>query len=141
MPAFDTSVLVPLLDRGHPRHTEAARRFDAADQVLIHPAVASELTTVVRRLAKDRGQDGNRAARQALRALLEQPRVRLESELQADAALRRYLADAALSFTDALVAQMRWHHDQQEPVAFDDDLLRASRIPVADLPGASNVHD
>lgn len=123
MPAFDASALVPLFDAAHPRHDEARRRFREARQVLLHPCTVAEMTMVVRRIAKDHGRNGNKVARQALSSLLEQPRVRIEASLDYEAAVAMYLDTNKLSFTDAVVAQMRHHHDRKAPVTFDDDLL------------------
>lgn len=128
MPAFDADALVALVDAAHPHHVEAKHRFDSADQVLLHPSVVTEFTTVVRRHAKAKGIDGNVAAREALRNILTQPRVRLEERLAYPSAVARYMESKALSFTDAIVAQLAWQ-DQDPPVTFDTQLRRAATQP------------
>ncbi len=120
MTTFDTSALVPLFDVRHPRREEARAAFRAARTAKLHPCVLAELTTVVRRLAKDRGQDGNKEARNALRALLGQPRCGISTQADYDKAVRRYLSDSALSLTDAIISTMK------EPYAFDERILRAA---------------
>lgn len=127
MPAFDVNVLVALVDEDHPHHPVATRLFDTAGTVLLHPCVLTEFTTVIRRHAKSIGQDGNAAARRALRAVLAQPRVTVEPSIPEADAIARYLAFPGLSFTDAVVAEMRWHHDRQEPITFDQGVVKASR--------------
>lgn len=127
MPAFDASALVPLFVPGHPHEAPATVRFEEVGVVLVHPCVLAEMTTALRREAKNRGLDGNETARAALEALLAEPRVRVEPALAYDDAIARYLAFTGLSLTDAIVAELRWHHDRQEPVTFDRDLLRAAR--------------
>lgn len=127
MPAFDTDALVALVDQDNEHHAEARRRFVQADLVLLLPSVLSEFTTVVRRHARAKRMDGNKAARKALSQLLAEPRVRVEAQLDYLAASKRYLETPGLSYTDALVAQMRWHHDQLDPVTFDKAVLRAAR--------------
>ena len=126
MPAIDTDALVALVTADHPHHAEAVRRFEDAVQVYVHPAVACEFTTVVRRQANRAGQDGNKAARRTLKALLAQPRVRLDAAVPHAAAAARYEASPRLSLADAIVAESRWHYDGQDPISFDQALLRAA---------------
>lgn len=126
MPAFDTDALVALVTPTHPHHVQARKQFDDAGQVFIHPAVAAEFTTVVRRQANKASLDGNRIARQHLLALLDQPRVRLDSNVDHDHAVERYLAWNPLSLTDAIVAESRWSYDRQDPVTFDQDIIKAA---------------
>lgn len=125
MPAFDTSVLIPLFDVGHPRHGQSQRLFLEADMVLLHPCVLQEVTTVVRRNAKDAGQDGNKAARAVLRKLLAQPRVRIAGDMDYDAVVELYVDNAKLSFTDAVVCGMRSYFDRKDPVTFDERMVAA----------------
>lgn len=125
MPLFDTSALVPLFDEAHPNHKKATAAFQAADLVLLHPCVVLELTTVLRRLGKAARLDGNRAAREALVVLLQEPRVRMEGNH--DAAVELFLADTRISFTDAIVAVSGSGVDA--PVAFDDAISKAAAMP------------
>ena len=126
MPAIDTDALVALITPGHPHHGEAVRRFEAAAQVYVHPAVACEFTTVVRRQANRAGEDGNKVARRTLKALLAQPRVRLDASVAHPDAVARYEGAPRLSLADAIVAEFRWHHDKQDPITFDQGILRAA---------------
>lgn len=125
MPAFDTGVLIAIVDEEHARHREAKRLFDEAQEVLIHACIVAEFTTVVRRLAKHAGADGNRAARDALNGLLAQPRVRIVNTMDHADAVRLYMAESRLSFADAVVSEMRRGFDRQESVTFDPS-IRAS---------------
>lgn len=128
MPLFDTSALLPLFNPGHSHHDDAKKAFESCGQVVLHPLVIHEFTTVVRRLAKDRGADGNEEARRGLLALLAEPRVKVRADMDYDAAIDRYIAAPRLSFTDAVVAGSRFHYDKEEPIAFDDHLLKAQAL-------------
>ena len=90
----------------HEHHARARKAFRNADDVLLHPCILAEFTTVVRRNAKDAGEDGAKAARLALRALLHQPRVRVVHDIDHGAAVRRFLARPRLSFADAILLEV-----------------------------------
>ena len=130
MPAFDTSALLPLFNPQHPHYGRARARFEAAETVILHPSVITEFTTVMRRLAKDKGLDGNEKARQALVALLQQPRVAIRAEMDYDAVVDRYLCAPGISFTDAVVGASVLHFDKSQPVTFDKKLGKL-RAPTA----------
>lgn len=118
MSVFDASVLIPLFMQRHPHHEAAKKHFENADLVLLHPCVIDEFTTVSRRLANDQGLDGNRYARTSLQALLNEPRVRVRSEMNYDDVVALYLAAPRLSFTDAVVQRLAL--DQKtKPLSFD----------------------
>lgn len=126
MPAIDADALVALHTSTHPQHGEARRRFEAAGHIHAHPSVLAEFTTVMRRQATRQGLDGNKVAREALQSVLAQPRVRLSIDVDHGDAIRRYLANAALSFTDAIVATFRWSADKQDPITFDKAIVKAA---------------
>ena len=119
MSTFDTSALVPVYARRHPRRAEAVQAFEQADEVVVHPCVLAEFSGVMRRLAKDEGHDGNAVARRAVQELLAQPRVVVRSDVDHDQAVAKYLGDHALSFTDAVIVCA------QDAVAFDEGIWRA----------------
>lgn len=131
MPAFDTNVLIALIDEDHAQHQEAKQRFDGAQEVLLHPCIVAEFTTVVRRLAKDAGMDGNRAARDALQGLLAQPRVRIVNHMDHADAVQLYMAEPKLSFADAVLSEMRWGFDRQESVTFEPAIRASWKITEA----------
>ncbi|MHB8632866.1 MAG: PIN domain-containing protein, partial [Thermoplasmatota archaeon] len=128
VPAFDTSALIPLFDKDHGHHGRASKAFRDANEVLVHPCVLEEFTRVMRRIMKDAGQDGNAGSRQALAALLAQPRVRIVHQMPYDKVVELYLADSSLSFTDAVVSQLRWEADKANPVAFDDNIRNSLKM-------------
>lgn len=127
MPLFDTSALLPLFDPGHPHHQRAKDAFERAETAVLHPSVIVEFTTVMRRLAKDIGENGNEAARSALKALLDQPRVLVSADIDHRRACSLYLDEPAISFTDAVVARSDEAFDKEEPVAFDDGIWNVRR--------------
>ena len=127
MPAMDADALVALVTSTHPHHVAARARFDAAGQIYLHPSVITEFTTVLRRQANRNGGDGNAVARQALETLLKQPRVKIETGIPHAGAATRYLRTNPLSFTDAVVAEFRWHLDKLDPITFDAAILKATR--------------
>jgi predicted nucleic acid-binding protein len=126
MPAIDTDALVAIVTPTHPHHAAAAKRFDEAAQVFIHPAVAAEFTTVIRRQAHAAKLDGNRIARHHLQAILAQPRVQMAADIEHPAAVQRYMKTNSLSLADAFVAESRWSYDRQEPITFDKDVIKAA---------------
>lgn len=128
MPIFDTSALVPLFIENHPRHADAKKAFNDAEQVVLHPCVIAELTTVVRRFTKDAGEDGNAAARKTLLRLLRQPRVVVRADMPYEDSIELFLVDPRISFTDAIVSESQSHMDKQEPVSFDEGIWRARAI-------------
>lgn len=130
VPAFDTSALLPLFNAQHPHYGRAKAQFEAADMVVLHPSVITEFTTVMRRLAKDKGLDGNEKARQALMALLRQPRVAIRADMDYEAVVDRYLCAPGISFTDAVVAASVAHFNKSKPVTFDKKLGKL-RAPTA----------
>lgn len=125
MPVFDTSALLPIFNPEHPHHGRAREAFERAELVVLHPCVLTEFTMVIRRLAKDLGQDGNAAAREALQSLLDQPRVLVSGDMDHRPACELYMARKEISFTDAVVAMSDKAFDREEPVAFDDGVWRA----------------
>lgn len=126
MPAIDTDALVALVTPSHPHHAAASKLFDEAVQIYVHPAVAAEFTTVIRRNANKANLDGNRLARQHLKAILDQPRVRLDASVDHGDAVQRYMKAHPLSLTDAIVAESRWFYDRQDPITFDKAILKAA---------------
>lgn len=104
MTVFDTSVLVALVDHDHAHHDAAVATFEGAEQAILPIAVAQEFTEFVRRRAKQAGRPGNQPARAALRALLDQPRVRLVTAMDVQLLLTVFEANPALSFADSVVA-------------------------------------
>lgn len=98
--------------------------------VILHPSVITEFTTVMRRLAKEKGYDGNEKARQALMALLRQPRVAIRADMDYEEVVDRYLCAPGISFTDAVVAASVAHFSKSEPVTFDKKLGKL-RAPTA----------
>ncbi|MHB8634602.1 MAG: PIN domain-containing protein [Thermoplasmatota archaeon] len=126
MPAIDADALVALHTSTHPHHAKARRLFEQATQIYLHPSVATEFTTVLRRQANKANLDGNQVAREALRSLLAQPRVQMSVEVRHHDAVERYLSHPVLSFTDAIVAGFRWSADKQDPITFDKVLLKAA---------------
>ena len=126
MPAIDTDALVALHTSTHPHHSAARRMFEEAPQVYLHPSVATEFTTVLRRQANKAQLDGNKVAREALQGVLAQPRVQLSVDVSHKDATLRYLSSHGLSFTDAIVAQFCWSADKQQPITFDAAVIKAS---------------
>lgn len=52
--------------------------------------------------------------------------VRLSIDVDHGDAFRRYLANGALSFTDAIVATFRWSADKQDAITFDKAIVKAA---------------
>lgn len=125
MTVWDTSAIIPLFDPDHEHHAAARRRFEEAEEVWLHPCVVLETTTYIRRQAKDQGGNGNRVAREFLAGLLNQPRVRVAQEMNADAAVEKYLGAGSLSFTDACVLALAQSRGMAL-VAFDRRLGKAA---------------
>lgn len=65
------------------------------------------------------------AARDALKGLLAQPRVRIVNSMDRADAAQLYLAESKLSFADAVVSEMRRGFDREESLTFDP-AIRAS---------------
>lgn len=101
MPVADTSVLVPLFDADHPHHAQARRAVEAPGTLLVSGGVLGELTTVLRRRAKDIGLDGDRIAREALGKLESLAGFRHADAYDATAVSRIFQAHAGLSYVDA----------------------------------------
>lgn len=125
MSVADTSALVALLDAGHPHHADAARDL-AEGHVTVTWGSLAEVATVVRRLAKDNGQDGAKAARQALAAITSLAGFRQAPPGELEAVLKLHGKESSLSFVDAwnLTAAM---HGGEELVSYDRDLRAAHR--------------
>lgn len=102
MPVPDTSVLVPLFDADHPRHQDARRQVGAPVMLHVTGGVLAELTTVLRRRAKDTGLDGARTAREALRHLESLRGFRHAVTYDATEVSRVYKAYETLSYVDAM---------------------------------------
>ncbi len=119
MAIVDTSLLVPLFDRGHANHTQARRQ--AAEHSIWHIScgVLAEFTQVIRRIANDHAQDGNVAARRALEALREMTGYRPIESFDEPLIARIYAMDPALSYVDAwgIAAAL----ERQEPLLTLDD--------------------
>lgn len=131
MVSFDTGALMAVFDADHPRHDWAREAFRDADQVLLHPCVLAETSTLLRRRINGVGKDGNKGARDAIRLLRAEPRCRLIAGIDHDAVTRRYLADHQLSFVDAVVLELAFR-ERTAPVTFDKAIAahwkkRASR--------------
>jgi predicted nucleic acid-binding protein len=126
MPVLDTSVLVPLFDADHPDHAQARERVGAPILLHVSGGVIAELTTVLRRRAKDAGLDGSRVAREALSKLEGLRGFRHAASYDADAVSRVYQAHSALSYVDALGIVLAL--DLGEPLlTFDDRQMAAYR--------------
>lgn len=125
MSVADTSALVALLDAGHPHHADAARDLSEGHVTVTWGSLA-EVATVVRRLAKDNGQDGGKAARQALAAITSLAGFRQAPPAELDTVLKLHGKEASLSFVDAwnLTTAM---HSGEELVSYDRDLRSAHR--------------
>lgn len=128
LPVFDTSVLVPLFIKEHEHHKKAKHLFATADWIILHPSVITEFTTVIRRLAKNKGLDGNEQAREALLSLLLQPRVSIRSDMDYQEIIDLYASSSRLSFTDAMVAQSDAYFDKKAPATLDESCEIAHTI-------------
>jgi predicted nucleic acid-binding protein len=100
MTVADTSALVALLDAGHPHHRDAQRDL-AEGHVTVTRGTLAEAATVIRRLAKDAGQDGTQAARQALAAITALAGFREAPHVELADVLKLHQQDGSLSFVDA----------------------------------------
>jgi predicted nucleic acid-binding protein len=123
MSVADTSALVALLDAGHPHHADAQRDLGEGHVTVTRGSLA-EATTVVRRLAKDAGQDGTQAARQALAAITALAGFREAPHVELDAIAGLHRQDGRLSFVDAwnLAAAL---HANEPLVSYDKGLRTA----------------
>lgn len=125
MTVADTSVILALLDETHPRHHEA-RGALANGWITVTRGTLAETSTVVRRLAKDAGIDGNAAARRAVDGVCALAGFREAPPTDLDAVTGVFRRERPLSFADAwaLVASV----EGNEPlVTYDKPLLRAYR--------------
>ncbi|MEA3143463.1 MAG: hypothetical protein QOG31_787 [Thermoplasmata archaeon] len=125
MTVADTSALVALLDAGHPHHREAQR--DLADgHVTVTRGTLAETATLVRRLAKDAGQDGAKAARQALAAVAALAGFREAPHVDLPPLLALHRDEPGLSFVDAwnLAAAQQGN---ERLASYDKDLRAAQR--------------
>lgn len=112
LPVADTNVLVALLDRDHPHHGRAASDLSGHERVLLPTVVLAELTTYLRRTAKDAGLDGNRIARDAVHELLGAAGVHHATSFDADRALRLFARRGRLSLADAVVIATATRHSE-----------------------------
>jgi predicted nucleic acid-binding protein len=96
----DTVALVALLDQNHPRHAKASAAL-AEGHITITWGTLAEVATVTRRLAKDSGLDGNRAAREAIAAIRGLAGFREAATLSLEAVANMHRTEPSLSFVDA----------------------------------------
>lgn len=108
MPVADTTALVAILDETHPSHAEAYARLQGAATLHIPTVILSELTVVLRRLAKDQGQDGSQYARRVVTALLAKPEVSECQQHDGAQARRLYAQNARLSYADSVAVVTAW---------------------------------
>lgn len=123
MTVANTSVLVPLLDAGHPHHTRAQQDL-AEGHITVTRGSLAEVATVVRRLAKDAGEDGNQAARRALAAITALAGFREAPHVGLEAVVKLHQQDRRLSFVDAWNLAVARHAN--EPLASYDEGLQAA---------------
>ncbi len=118
MAVVDTTVLVAAFDQSHPSRAKAVEAMQNASVLHVPSVVVAELTLVLRRLAKSAGQDGNKFARESLRALLSKRGVEERQEYDALRARQLYDADAKLSYVDAVAIVAAWGLDA-DLISFD----------------------
>ena len=121
MTVVDTSVLVPAYLSGHGRHEEALARLSGNVELHVPTAVLAEASQVLRRIANGLGEDGNRFARSCIEHLVGLPGFRHAPTRDATGAVRRYLADPALSFADACCLELARRYGI---ITFDERLAR-----------------
>jgi predicted nucleic acid-binding protein len=119
----DTSVVVALLDADHPHHASAASRV-ATGPITATWGTLLETSMVIRRLAKDAGLDGNKAARKALRAIISLDGFREAGGADLRGVLALYDRSHALSFADAWTLSVAI--ETGEPLLTFDDTLRSA---------------
>lgn len=124
MPVADTTALVAALDESHPRHKEARSRLQGLAVLHVPSVILSELSVVLRRLAKDQGQDGNQYARRVVAALMAKPEIHERQEHDGAEARRLYAGNAKLSYADAVAIVTAWRL-RDALVTLDDDQLAA----------------
>ncbi|MHB8633962.1 MAG: PIN domain-containing protein [Thermoplasmatota archaeon] len=100
MTVADTAGLVALLDANHTHHAQAAHALKEGPVVVTWGSL-SEVATVIRRLAKENGLDGNLAARQALAAITGLKGFRDAAQLPLPDVLKLHHQEPSLSFVDA----------------------------------------
>lgn len=125
MSVADTSALVALVDTNHAHHADAAHSL-AEGPVTVTWGSLAEVATVVRRLAKDAGLDGNRAARQALAAVTGLAGFRQAAAPDLGKVLKLHGKEATLSFVDAWNLHVALAADEAL-VSFDKELRAAHR--------------
>lgn len=122
MPILDTSFLVAAWNRDDAHHAAARQRLTQATRkdlaLRINAGALAETSRILRRIAKDQGQDGNHVARQYLETFLRLPGARIDASACEDA-WTRYRQATRLSFVDAWVlAQAQSSKD--DVWSFDD---------------------
>lgn len=118
-------MLVALQDATHANHGKAQVAL-ATGPITVTLGTLAELTTVLRRVAKDRGLDGSRVARDGLRRLRTHAAYRDAPIVVEPRITAIYDADQRLSFVDAWnIAASR---EAREPlVTFDGDVQKAAK--------------
>ena len=120
MPVADTTTLVAVLDETHPRHADARTRLQGVATLHIPTVILSELSVVLRRLAKDHGHDGNRYARRVVTGLLDKPEVHECQQHDGAQARQLYVRNPKLSYADSVAIVTAWGLPD-DLVTFDND--------------------
>lgn len=102
MPVLDTTVLVALFDESHESRGKVLRQLGDATVLHIPSVVLAELMLVLRKLAKDRGHDGNAFARACLAKLMAKRGIEERQEYDGAAARQLFRANPGLSYVDAV---------------------------------------
>lgn len=123
MTVVDTSALVALLDVDHPKHSIAEAHL-ATGPITATWGTLLETSVVIRRLAKDAGLEGGRAARQALRAICSLDGFREAPTPPLREVMALYQRRTSLSFADAWTLTVASDHD--EPLLTFDRTLAAA---------------
>jgi predicted nucleic acid-binding protein len=125
MTVADTAALIAFLDKGHPQNDKAAAILSEGF-ITMTGGTLGEIATVTRRLAKDNGLNGNRAARDALAALMGLEGFREAAPISLVTVANMHRQEPSLSFVDA------WNlcvaiHASDTLLAFDRGLRAAAR--------------
>ena len=120
MPVADTTTLVAILDETHPRHAEAGSKLQGVATLHVPTVILSELSLVLRRLAKNQRHDGNRYARRVVTALMAKPEVHECQQHDGAQARQLYVANPKLSYADSVAIATAWGLPD-DLVTFDDD--------------------
>ena len=124
MAVVDSSVVIAAFDSSHPHHATARRALDRELVVGVCSTVIEESTRILRRMANDAGQDGNRIARESLASLRAMGGYRHLADDVEEAATKRYTDNPRLSFVDAWTIELA-KATGQDLLTFDRDHLKA----------------